>query len=128
MIGRAARHSDGHVIMYADTVTRSMKRAIDETYRRRSIQNTHNLENGIVPQGIRKAVKDITERVRSVAETRSPYVVERKAMSKDEIFRVVKDLESQMKTASRNLEFEKAALIRDQIVDLRKVMAEDPVV
>ena len=55
MIGRAARHSDGHVIMYADTVTRSMKRAIDETYRRRSIQNTHNLENGIVPRGIRKA-------------------------------------------------------------------------
>ncbi len=125
MIGRAARHSDGHVIMYADTVTRSMKRAIDETYRRRSIQNTHNLENGIVPQGIRKAVKDITERVRSVAETRSPYVVERKAMSKDEIFRVVKDLESQMKAAAKGLEFEKAAMFRDEMLELRRLLAID---
>ena len=125
MIGRAARHSDGHVIMYADTVTRSMKRAIDETYRRRSIQNTHNLENGIVPRGIRKAVKDITERVRSVAETRSPYVVERKAMSKDEIFRVVKDLESQMKAAAKGLEFEKAAMFRDEMLELRRLLAID---
>ena len=125
MIGRAARHSDGHVIMYADTVTRSMKRAIDETYRRRSIQNTHNLENGIVPQGIRKAVKDITERLRSVAETRSPYVVERKAMSKDEIFRVVKDLESQMKAAAKGLEFEKAAMFRDEMLELRRLLAVD---
>ena len=125
MIGRAARHSDGHVIMYADTVTRSMKRAIDETYRRRSIQNTHNLENGIVPQGIRKAVKDITERVRSVAETRSPYAVERKAMSKDEIFRVVKDLESQMKAAAKGLEFEKAAMFRDEMLELRRLLAVD---
>ena len=123
MIGRAARHADGHIIMYADTVTRSMKRAIEETYRRRGIQNTHNLEHGIVPQGIRKAVKDITERVKSVAEARAPYVTQRKSMTRDEMFRVIKDLESQMKAAARSLEFEKAAMFRDEIYELRRVLA-----
>ena len=125
MIGRAARHAEGHVIMYADTVTRSMKRAIDETYRRRDIQNTHNLEHGIVPQGIRKAVKDITDRVRAVAETRAPYMTQRQAMSRDEMFRVVKDLETQMKAAARGLEFEKAAMMRDEIFELRRILAVD---
>ena len=122
MIGRAARHSDGHVIMYADTVTRSMKRATDETYRRRTIQDAHNLEHGIVPQGIKKAVKDITERVKMVAESRAPYVTERKPMSKDEMYRVVKDLESQMKAAAKSLEFEKAAMFRDEIFELRRLL------
>jgi len=122
-IGRAARHADGHVIMYADTVTRSMKQAIEETYRRRGIQHTYNLEHGIVPQGIRKAVKDITDRVKVVAETRAPYVTHRKAMSRDEMFRVVKDLESQMKTAARSLEFEKAAMLRDEMFELRRLLA-----
>ena len=125
MIGRAARHSDGHVIMYADTVTKSMRRAIDETYRRRGIQNDHNLNHGIVPQGIKKAVKDITERVRAVAETRASYTTHRKAMSRDEMFRVVKELESQMKAAARSLEFEKAAMLRDEIYELRRVLAVD---
>ena len=123
MIGRAARHSDGHVIMYADAVTKSMRRAIDETYRRRGIQNEHNLNHGIVPRGIKKAVKDITERVRAVAETRASYTTHRKAMSRDEMFRVVKELESQMKAAARSLEFEKAAMLRDEIYELRRVLA-----
>jgi excinuclease ABC subunit B len=122
-IGRAARHVDGHVIMYADVMTDSMKRAIDETDRRRGIQESYNLEHGITPQGIQKTVHDITERVKSVAESRTPYVV-RGDLPKDDLLRLIKDLESQMKTASRNLEFEKAALLRDQIVDLRKVLAE----
>ena len=122
MIGRAARHSDGHIIMYADTVTRSMKRAIDETYRRRSIQNTYNLKHGIVPQGIKKAVKDITERVKMVAEGRAPYMTQRKAMSRDEMYRVVKDLETQMKAAAQSLEFEKAAMFRDEIFELRRLL------
>ena len=121
-IGRAARHIDGQVIMYADRVTDSMKRAIDETNRRRLAQEIYNRENGITPQGIRKTVHDITERVRALAETRAPYVT-KDDMPKDDILRLIKDLEAQMKTAARNLEFEKAALLRDQIVDLRKAIA-----
>ena len=123
MIGRAARHSEGHVIMYADTITRSIKRSIDETYRRRGIQDSHNRENGITPQGIKKAVKDITDRVKGVAETRASYRTERKAMSRDDMFRVIKDLELQMKSAAKGLEFEKSAMFRDEIYELRKVLA-----
>ncbi|MCI0437674.1 MAG: excinuclease ABC subunit UvrB [Chloroflexi bacterium] len=122
-IGRAARHIDGHVIMYADVVTDSMKRAIEETERRRAIQEAHNRENGITPQSIRKTVHDITERVRAIAEARAPYVTHGD-MPRDDLARLIKDLESQMKSAAKNLEFEKAALLRDQIVDLRKVMAD----
>ncbi len=122
-IGRAARHVDGHVIMYADVITDSMRRALDETDRRRSLQEAYNLEHGITPEGIRKTVHDITERVKAVAETRAAYVVQGD-LPKDEILRLIKDLESQMKIAARSLEFEKAALLRDQIVDLRKVVAD----
>ena len=122
-IGRAARHVDGRVIMYADIVTDSMKRAIDETERRRAIQESYNKEHGITPQGIQKTVHDITERVKAIAESRAPYVTN-SDMPKDDLLRLVKDLESQMKTASRDLEFEKAAVLRDQIVDLRRVIAE----
>lgn len=123
-IGRAARHVEGHVIMYADRVTDSMKRAIDETERRREIQRMYNRENGITPQSIQKTIHDITERVRAVAETAATYTVDSSDMPKDDITRLIKDLESQMKTAARSLEFEKAALLRDQITDLRKVLVE----
>jgi excinuclease ABC subunit B len=122
MIGRAARHSDGHVIMYADNRTKSMEKAIDETYRRRDIQDAFNRHNGIVPRGIRKAVKDITDRVKMVAEARTPYTTEKRVMSRDEMFRVVKELESQMKAAAKGLEFEKAAMLRDEVYELRRVM------
>ena len=122
-IGRAARHVDGRVIMYADVVTDSMKQAIDETERRRAIQESYNKEHGITPKGIQKTVHDITERVKAIAETRAPYITN-SDMPKDDLLRLVKDLESQMKTASKNLEFEKAAMLRDQIVDLRRVIAE----
>ena len=123
-MGRAARHVDGHVIMYADTITNSMQRAIDETHRRRSIQEQYNREHGVTPQGIKKAVKDIAERVQVVAERGEPYVSG--AVSRDEIIHTIKDLEREMKTAAKNLEFEKAALVRDRILDLRKIlMAED---
>ncbi len=124
-IGRAARHSNGHVIMYADKVTHSMQRALDETYRRRGIQNAYNEEHGIVPQGIKKAVKDITDRVKGVVETRASYSTQRKAMSRDEMFRVVKDLEVQMKASAKNLEFEKAAMFRDEIYELRRILVMD---
>ena len=122
-VGRAARHIEGRVIMYADVVTDSMKRAIDETDRRRAIQTSYNLEHGITPQSIQKTIHDITERVRAIAETSAPCVTNGE-MPKDDLLRLIKDLESQMKTAARNLEFEKAALLRDQIVDLRKVVAD----
>ena len=123
MIGRAARHSEGHVIMYADNRTRSIERAIGETYRRRGIQGSYNEEHGIVPQGIHKAVKDITERVRAVAENRASYVTVRKEMSRDDMFKVTKDLELQMKASAKNLEFEKAAMLRDEIYELRRLLA-----
>jgi excinuclease ABC subunit B len=117
-MGRASRHIDGHVIMYADTVTRSMRAAMDETQRRRRIQEEYNREHGITPQGIRKAIKDITERVHAVAETRSPYTAT--PVDREDIVRLVKDLETQMKAAARNLEFERAALLRDRIIELRR--------
>ena len=122
-IGRAARHSDGHVIMYADNVTRSMETAIGETNRRRVIQEAHNQKHGIIPKGIQKAVRDITERLKTVADDRGPYVAEMNLMSKDELFRVVKDLENQMKLAAKNLEFEKAAMFRDEIYEIRRLLS-----
>ena len=121
-MGRAARHVDGHVIMYADVMTNSMKASIDETERRRKIQEAHNIEHNITPEGIRKAIRDITDRVKAIAETKAVYTTYRD-MPKDELLRAVKDLESQMKQAAKNLEFEKAALLRDEIVELRKVLA-----
>jgi len=117
-MGRASRHADGHVIMYADTVTTSMREAMEETHRRRRIQEAYNKEHGITPQGIKKAIKDITERVRVVAEARAAYTPT--PISKDEVIRLIKDLESQMRKAAKNLEFEKAALLRDRIIELRK--------
>jgi excinuclease ABC subunit B len=123
-MGRASRHAEGHVVMYADKVTGSMRRAIDETLRRRRIQETYNREHGITPQGIKKAIKDITERVRTLAEPRAAYAATG-TIPRDEIARIIKDLESQMKAAARNLEFEKAALIRDHIIDLRKELAQE---
>jgi excinuclease ABC subunit B len=125
-MGRAARHIEGHVIMYADTITESMRRAIDETNRRRKIQTAYNQEHGITPQGIKKAIKGITDQLRAVAETRATYTVAT-GIPKDEIARLIKNLESQMKAAAKNLEFEKAALIRDQIMELRKELVGEPI-
>ncbi len=117
-MGRASRHVEGHVILYADKLTDSMKNAIEEIYRRRRIQEDFNNEHGITPQGIKKAIRDITERVKVVAEERAKYAAA--PVPVDEIARLIKELESQMKKAAKNLEFEKAALLRDRIVDLRK--------
>ena len=122
-IGRAARHVEGHVVMYADTVTDSMRRAIEETNRRREIQRAHNSEHNILPKSIVKEVRGITDRVRQVAETKAPYVTAAD-LPKDDLTRLVKDLEKQMLAAAKELEFEKAAMLRDQVTDLRKVLVD----
>jgi excinuclease ABC subunit B len=128
-IGRAARHVDGHVIMYADQLTESMRRAIDETYRRRAKQQAYNEAHGLTPMGIKKAIRDITERVRAVAKAHveTAHVSAAADLPKDELYRLIKDLETQMKEAARALEFEKAALLRDQVIELRRTLAvEEP--
>jgi excinuclease ABC subunit B len=122
-IGRAARHVNGTVVMYAANLTDAMKRAIDETNRRRAKQITYNQAHGIEPRSIVKEVRDLTDRVRKVAEERAPYVVSRE-MPKDELARLIKELEKQMKAAAAELEFEKAAVLRDQISELRQQMKE----
>ena len=125
-IGRAARHINGHVVMYADRVTGSMQRAIDETYRRRRIQMAYNTEHGITPESIHKAIKDITGSLRQVAEEKATYSTDdARQIPKDELARLIKDLEAQMKVAAKSLEFERAALLRDQIVELRRELQGD---
>ncbi len=122
-IGRAARHSNGHVVMYADRITDSMKRAIDETSRRRQLQTEHNQRHGIEPQSIQKEVHDITEGIKAIAENRARYNTVRKEMNRADMFKVVKDLEVQMKDAAKGLQFEKAAQFRDEIYELRRLLA-----
>ncbi len=121
-IGRAARHLEGRVIMYADKVTPSMQTAIDETYRRRGIQEQYNTDHNIEAVGIVKAIKDITDHVRlALAEEKGEYnAAPTREMPKDDMLRMVKELESQMKAAAKALEFEKAAGLRDKVVELRR--------
>jgi excinuclease ABC subunit B len=125
VIGRAARHIEGTVIMYADRVTDSMRQAMDETERRRAIQLAWNKEQGIEPTSIVKAIRDIGIRLRAVAEEgeqRGKTVFRAKDLSRDELVRLVKDLEQQMKQAARDLDFEQAAMLRDEIVELRGLL------
>jgi excinuclease ABC subunit B len=124
-IGRAARHVEGKVIMYADRMTDSMTRAISETNRRRTVQQTYNEEHGVEPKQIVKQIRDLTEAVRqSVQEQSRERAVESVGeMSRLELERAIKDLERQMKQAAKELEFEKAAMLRDQIIDLKGLMA-----
>jgi excinuclease ABC subunit B len=127
-IGRAARHIHGTAILYADTVTEAMRRAIEETNRRREIQLAYNQAHGIVPASIVKAVKDLTDRVASMrgeAEPQAAGAPSVRLLPKDEMARLIKDLEKQMKEAAAQLEFEKAALLRDQIFELRRAMEDD---
>jgi excinuclease ABC subunit B len=125
-IGRAARHVNGQVIMYADKVTDSMQRAIEETNRRRAVQEKHNREHGIEPQSIVKEIRDLTDRVRMAAEERVEYRLA-PDLPKAEVTYLVSELERQMKDAAANLEFEKAALLRDQIFELRKQLEDEDV-
>ena len=130
MIGRAARHVEGQVIMYADNVTRSMQRAIDETNRRREIQVNFNEEHHITPRGIKKEVKTLSERIKAmsgVAVEESDGKAASVALAgipRDEAVRLIKDLESQMRNAAKQLDFERAAQLRDQVIEIRRSMVE----
>jgi excinuclease ABC subunit B len=123
-IGRASRHVNGHVIMYADNITESMRTAIDETARRRTIQTEYNANHGIEPVGIQKAIRDITDHVRKVAEEKATYSVDGN-LPKDDLMRMIVELEKQMKSAAKALEFEKAAMLRDQVIEMRKALVSD---
>ena len=130
IIGRAARHVEGSVILYADTVTRSMQYAMDETNRRRKLQTAFNERNHITPRGIKKDVKSLTERIKAMSGINIEEA-DRKAVAavlagipKDEALRLIRDLESQMRAAAKQLEFEKAAQLRDQIIEIRRSMVE----
>jgi excinuclease ABC subunit B len=125
-VGRAARHLNGQAIMYADTVTDSMQQAIDETNRRREVQLEYNQQHGIEPRSIVKAIKDLTDQIRAVAEERAEYVIARD-LPKEEASHLIDQLEQQMKAAAADLEFEKAALLRDQIYELRQTLQDSDV-
>ena len=120
-IGRAARHVDGAVIMYGDTITDSMRVAIDETKRRRSIQQAYNQEHGITPRGITKAIDEGLRAIIPQKEDKKP-MLDLKKIPKDEYASLVKDLTGQMKLASANLEFERAAELRDLIAEIKQNM------
>jgi excinuclease ABC subunit B len=130
MIGRAARHVEGAVIMYADNTTRSMQKAIDETNRRRTRQIAYNESHHITPRGIQKDVRTLSERIKAMSGA-DGAAADGKAVSvalggipKEDALRLIKDLESQMRTAAKQLEFEKAAQLRDQIIELRRSIIE----
>ena len=123
-IGSAARNIEGAVVMYADRITDSMRRAIDETDRRRQIQHDYNTQHGVEPKGIFKDVKDITERVREIAGKSTDTKHDSDGISKEDLGNILEDLKKQMEQAAKELEFEKAALLRDQMRDIRKVISE----
>ena len=123
-IGRAARNADGHVIMYADTITGSMNRAITETERRRAIQMKYNEEHGIVPQTIKKKVRDLISISKKVEEDSSKIIKDAESMSETELKAVIKELTKKMNQAAVELNFETAAKLRDEIIELKKHLVD----
>ncbi|GAA0272685.1 excinuclease ABC subunit UvrB [Faecalicatena contorta] len=121
-IGRAARNAEGHVIMYADTITDSMRTAMDETQRRREIQMKYNEEHGITPQTIRKSVRDLISISKKVAAEELRMEKDPESMSRKELEKLIGDLSKQMKKAAAELNFESAAELRDKLVELKKVL------
>ena len=123
-IGRAARNVDGHVIMYADTITDSMRRAIDETERRRAIQMKYNEEHGITPQTIKKAVRDLISISKKVAAEELRMEKDPESMSKEELEKLIRDVSKQMRKAAAELNFEAAAELRDKMIELKQMYQE----
>jgi len=123
-IGRAARNSDGHVIMYGDKITNSMKIAIEETYRRRALQEEYNLEHHITPTTIKKAVRDLIRISKKVAIEEAKFSKEPESMNKKELEKCIEDLKKQMNRSAAELNFEVAAELRDKMISLRKMIEE----
>lgn len=123
-IGRAARNSEGHVIMYADTMTDSMKKSIEETQRRRAIQQEYNEAHGITPQTIKKAVRDLIAITKAVTREEVEFEKDPESMSRDEIEKLIGQIQKNMKRAAAELDFESAAQLRDQMVELKKQLNE----
>ena len=119
-IGRAARNSEGHVIMYADVMTDSMRLAIDETKRRRALQEAYNKEHGITPTTIKKAVRDLIAVSKAVAETEVRLQKDPESMTRKELTKLITQVEKQMRAAAADLNFEQAAELRDKMIDLKK--------
>ena len=119
-VGRAARNVNGHVIMYADTMTDSMKKAIDETARRRAIQSEYNKEHGITPKSIEKAVRDLISISKTIEKEKLRFEKDPESMNKDELKKLIDKVEKRMRKAAAELDFESAAELRDQLIDLRK--------
>ena len=123
-IGRAARNAEGHVIMYADTVTDSMRMAIEETKRRREIQMKYNEENGITPQTIKKAVRDLISISKKVDTSELQLEKDPESMSKEELEKLIGSITKKMKKAAAELNFELAAELRDKLIELKKAFNE----
>jgi excinuclease ABC subunit B len=123
-IGRAARNSEGHVIMYADTITDSMKKAIDETERRRTIQQQYNEEHGITPKTIEKSVRDLISISKKVAKEEYKFEKDPESMSKKELKKTIDKIQKKMQTAAAELNFELAAQLRDQMLSLKQMLRE----
>ena len=123
-IGRAARNAEGHVLMYADHMTDSMRVAIEETNRRRAIQQAYNEEHGITPQTIQKAVQDLISISKVIAKEEMKFEKDPESMSREELEKLVAKVEKQMRKAAADLNFEAAAELRDQMVDLKKKLLD----
>ena len=123
-IGRAARNSEGHVIMYADTITDSMRLAIDETNRRRAIQEAYNQEHGITPKTIQKSVRELISISREIAQEELRFEKDPESMSKKELEKLIADIDKKMKKAAAELNFELAAELRDKMIELKKQLAD----
>lgn len=123
-IGRAARNADGHVIMYADSITDSMRIAMDETFRRREIQQRYNEEHGITPQTIRKAVRDLISISRDTAQQDADFEKDPESMSRKELEKLIRQTEKEMRAAAAELNFEMAAQLRDRMLELREHLKE----
>ena len=123
-IGRAARNSEGHVIMYADTVTDSMRVAIEETERRRAIQQAYNEEHGITPQTIRKSVRDLISISRKVAQEEMEFAKDPESMSKKELEKLIREVTKKMEKAAAELNFEAAAELRDRMIALKEQLRD----
>ena len=123
-IGRAARNAEGHVIMYADTITDSMRLAIEETQRRRSIQEAYNEAHGITPQTIKKAVRGLISISKEVEKKNDDFEIDPESMTKKELEKLAADIQKKMKQAAAELNFEEAALLRDKMILLKKQLQE----